>query len=224
MSRTDIAQRILQGKWRHASAALAACQRDAWASFAREVAPPRPLLVGRHDHGRCLALAERSLTGPVPRKLTLVPLWACSTEEEVSAEWVAVHGIAEPGEPLQVQETGPFIALGDASPCADAVWECTVRRWTAATVVESRSYSPEIPMKLRAGAFALCEVQLDEVVAVDAHASAALPRPTREVPIFASWFAPRVTVSPELESQIRALCFAAEDAGDADDEAASRDR
>jgi hypothetical protein len=110
-----------------------------------------------------------------------------------------------------VQEVGPFIAVNDASPRADALWECTVRRWTAATVVESHSYAPEIPLLLRAGAFGVLALQVDEVLSVDVRETAPLPRPTREVPMFASWFEPRVKVSPELESQIRAMCFTAED-------------
>lgn len=211
MTPAEIAQQILNGKWRHASAALRACQRGEWAQFAREVAPARPRVVGRRDHRLCLTLAEQSLTGPVMSKLTLVPLWACSTEDAVSTEWVAVHGVAKEGEPLQVQETGPFIAVDDASPRAEALWECTVRRWTAATIVESRSYAPSIPLQLRAGAFAVLEVQVQEIVSVRVWKTAPLARPTREVPIFASWFEPRVTVPPELELQIRAMSFTAAD-------------
>lgn len=41
---------------------------------------------------------------------------------------------------------------------------CTVRRWTACTVVESRYYAPGIPMVLRPGAFAVLEQTFDEVV------------------------------------------------------------
>ncbi|MBN8228395.1 hypothetical protein JYK02_12870 [Corallococcus macrosporus] len=41
-----------------------------------------------------------------------------------------------------------------------------------------------------------------------------LPRPTREVSMYANWFEPRVRVAPELEARIQALCFTAEDAGD----------
>ena len=214
MNLTETAQKVLDGKWMHASGALRACQRGVWAEFAREVAPARPLLVGRLDHGRCLALAERSLVGPVLTKLTLVPLWACSTEDAVSTEWVAVHGIAEEGKPMWVQESGPFIAVDDASPRADALWECALRRWTAATVVESRSYAPDIPLRLRAGAFGVLELRVDEVVSVEARESEPVPRPTREVPMFASWFEPRVALSPELESQISAMCFTAEDQGE----------
>lgn len=211
MSATEIAQQILNGKWRHAPAALRACQRGEWAALAREIAPARPLLVGRLDHRRCLALAEASLTGPETTKLTLVPLWACSTEDAESTEWVAVHGVAAGGQPLSVQEIGPFIAVDDASPRADALWECTVRRWRAATVVESRSYAPGIPLRLRAGAFAVLDLEIDEVLSVEEHASEPLPRPTREVPMFASWFEPRVQLPPELEAQVRAMCFTAED-------------
>jgi len=218
MSPTEIAQHILDGKWKHARAARHACQRGAWTELAREVAPRRPLFVGRLDHGRCLALAERSLTGPETTRLTLVPLWACSTEDAVSTEWVAVHGVAENSSaPLCVRETGPFIGVDDASPRADALWECTVRRWTAATVVESRSYAPSITLPLRAGAFGVLELQVDEVLSVDVRESEPVARPTREVPMFASWFEPRVRVAAELEARIRAMCFTAsgEDAEDA---------
>jgi hypothetical protein len=205
---TEVAQQILNGPWRHASAALQACRRSEWASFTREAAPPKPLIVGRFDHGRCLALAERSLTGPTTARLVLVPLWACSTEDDVSTEWVAVHGIAGDGN-LYVQETGPFIAIEDASPRADALWECSVRCWTAATVVDSHSYAPSVPMRLRAGSFAVLEMRILEVMSVEVQDAPSLPRPVREVPMFASWFEPRVSVSPELERQIRELCFTA---------------
>jgi hypothetical protein len=214
MSPTEISQRILNGKWRHASAALRACQRGAWPEFARKAAPPRPLLLSRLDHRRCLELAERSLTGPVTTKLTLVPLWACSTAEVVSTEWVAVHGVAQEGQPLQLQEVAPFITVDDASPRADAPWECAVRRWTAATVVDSDSYALAVPMLLRAGAFGVLELQVYEVLSVDLRETEPVPRPTREVPIFSSWFEPRARVSPELESRIRAMCHTSNDEAD----------
>jgi len=150
-------------------------------------------------------------------KLSLVPLWACSTEDEVSSEWVAVHGVLGDSK-LYVQETGPFIGVEDASPRADAVWECSVRVWTAATVVESHSYAPGIPMQLRAGRFAVLAMRISEVVSVEVLDAPPLPRPVRQVPMFASLFEPRVTVSPELELQIREMCFTASDEGDEGDE------
>ncbi|WP_375757280.1 hypothetical protein [Corallococcus exercitus] len=180
--RIEVAQRLLNGRWRHASAALQACQRGEWAEFVRRSAPARPTLAGRLDHPRCLALAERSLAGPVMAKLTLVPLWACSTE--------------------------------DASPRVDSPWECTVRRWTAATVVESRNCAPDIPLRLRAGAFGVLQARFEEVLSVDVRDAEPLPQPTREVPMFANGFQPRVRVPPELESRIQALGFTAEDEGD----------
>jgi hypothetical protein len=115
---------------------------------------------------------------------------------------------------MWLQEAGPFIGVGDAAPRADALWECTMRRWAAATVVESRSYAPDIPLRLRAGPFGVLELKVDEVVSVEVRSSEPAPRPTREVPMFASWFEPRVALSPELESQVRALCFTAEGEGE----------
>src|SRR5262249_39936211 len=108
MTPVEIAQKLLNGEWQHASAALQACQCGDWEAFARAIAPARPLFRGRFGHARCLQLAERSLRGPETIELTLVPLWACSTEDDVSNEWVAVHGIAGPGQPLGVLEPGPF--------------------------------------------------------------------------------------------------------------------
>ncbi|RKG80788.1 hypothetical protein D7W79_07030 [Corallococcus exercitus] len=115
---------------------------------------------------------------------------------------------------MSVQEVGPFIDDEDASPRVDSLWECTVRRWTAATVVESRNYAPDIALQLRAGAFGVLTSRFDEVVSVAVREAEPLPRPTREVPMFANWLEPRVRVPPELASRIQALCFTAEDEGD----------
>lgn len=204
------AQRILRGPWRHAEAALLACQKGAWADFARSAAPPKPVLLGRGDHTRCLALAESSLTGPVRVALTIVPLWACSAEDEGSSEWYAVFGLLDDAGALTVQETGPFIAMDDASPRAEAIWACTVQRWNAATVVESRAYAPDVPLLLRAGAFGVCAMQIEEVLEVEVRAAPARPRPTREVPMFSTAFEPRVEVDAELAAKIAALGFGAE--------------
>ncbi|CAM3967657.1 hypothetical protein [Corallococcus exiguus] len=206
---TALAQRLLNGRSKHAAGALDACKRGEWAEFVNRMAPPKPFLLGRRGYGRCLAHAERSLAGPVTVKLMLVPLWACSTEDGASTEWVAMHGVAEEGQPLSELEVGPFIGMKDASPRADALWECTVRRWTAATVVMSRFYAPDAPLVLRAGDFGVREAWLEEVVSVTVREAEPLPRPTREVPMFTNGFEPRVRVSPELESQIQAMCFTA---------------
>jgi len=107
-----------------------------------------------------------------------------------------------------VREVAPM------KPLADALWACTVRRWTAAIVVESRAYAPEIPMRLRAGAFSVLEVEVDEVLSVDVQETEPLPRPTRELPMFAVGFEPRVRVSRALESQIRDMGFVVEDEGE----------
>jgi len=50
-----------------------------------------------------------------------------------------------------------------------------------------------------------------EVVSVEVRDAPPLPSPMREVPMFASLFEPRVSVSPELELQIRGMCFTASD-------------
>jgi hypothetical protein len=214
MTPIEIAQKVLNGKWQHATAAVQACQRGEWAAFVRAVAPPRPLLLGRLDHERCLELAERSIKGPETITLALVPMWACSTAEEPSNQWVAVHGVARSGQPLLVRETGPFIAVDDASPRLDSLVECTVRHWTGSVVEDSSFYAPNLPRRRRVGAFCLVELDLDQVFDVAERTTAPLPRPTREVPMFASWFEPRVKVPSEIEEQIRALCITASDQSD----------
>jgi hypothetical protein len=207
MTPREIAQQILDGPWVHASAALRACQRGEWAEFVRASASKKPWLWGWFAYLRCCALAERTFAGPDVTQATLVPLWACGTAETVSTEWVAVHGVVRDRKPMEVLEMGPFIALDDASPSADAVWECTVKRWKVGIVVDGYVYGPGIPLLLRAGGFGVLELEIYEVIDVLAREGEAQSRPRREVPIFASWFAPRVTVSPELESQISAMCL-----------------
>jgi hypothetical protein len=68
-------------------------------------------------------------------------------------------------------------------------------------------------MKLRAGAFAVQTLEVIEVLSVDVHEAAPIPRPTREVPMFTRQLEPRVRVSTDLESKIRAMCFTAEGEG-----------
>ena len=48
---------------------------------------------------------------------------------------------------------------------------------------------------------------MDQVLDVEAQETEPIPRPTREVPMFASWFEARVKVPLEIESLIRAMCI-----------------
>ena len=143
----------------------------------------------------------------------LVPVWACSTFEESGAQWVAAHVEARTEAALVVLEPGPYLV--DADPRVDQVLECSVRRWSAATVVESAAYAPSVPLLLRSGGYAVCGQTIVEVLAVEAQAGKAVPRPTRAVPPFATWFMPRAEVSADVEARIAALCHTeAEDDGD----------
>jgi hypothetical protein len=207
MEPRQIAQRILDGQWEHAAAAVRACQSGRWAEFVREVAPRKPLLVGRADYVRCIEIAEASLMGPVTSMLTIVPLWACSAFETGWAEWVAVHGVTEDAGEIVIQEMGPFVGVDDASPRANALWDCTVRQWSAATVVETQYYSRSIPLRLRAGAYGVLDGKFFEVVSVTVRDSEPLPRPTHAAPMFTTLFEPRVRVTPELLEKIRAACI-----------------
>jgi hypothetical protein len=202
-----IAQQVFNGPWVHSAAALEACRRGQWANFARKAAPRRPLLLGRFGYARCIEVAAGSLKGPLTTEVTLLPLWACQSHETPSTKWVVVHGAVWNGQPLEVIESGPF--LDDVPLRVDALWKCSVRQWTAASVVKSERYGDSVALVVRLGAFAVLETRLVEVVSVDVHEAETLPRPQREVPIFAYWFEPRVRVSPELESQIRALSHTA---------------
>jgi hypothetical protein len=208
VSNVAIAQQILDGPWQYQAAARRACRDETWPAFVREAAPARPVLFGRGDHARCIALAETAPMGPVTATLDLVPLWGCVSWETPSNDWLAVHGVRWEGEVMGVQESSPF--LEDASPRADALWVCKVRRWKAGIVVGSDAYAPSIPMRLRAGAFAVLEAQMVEVLAVSVHASAPVARPVAEVPLFSRRFLPRVAVALEFERAIDSLCFTAQ--------------
>lgn len=205
MTPVEIAQRILDGPWQHAGAAVAACRRGAWREFVRAHAPPRPALFGRADHARCLELAANSLEGPRTVRLALVPLWACSAAEEESNGWVAVHGVAQSGHPMYVQEAGPFIASGDAERRAEAVWECQARRWACKVVAESQFYGPGVELPFRAGAYCVVDRTCFDVLAVEPREADPIQRPTAKVPIFSTLVEPRVRVGAELAAQIRAL-------------------
>jgi hypothetical protein len=212
MTDAAIAQQVLDGPWQYAAAARKACRDEAWPAFVREAAPARPVLFGRGDHARCIALAESAPTGPVMARLELVPLWGCVTDETPSSEWLAVHAVRWRGEAMVVQESTPF--LEDASPRVDALWECEVRRWTAGVVVTSDAYGPSVPMRLRAGALAVLELQVVEVLSVAVHEAARVARPVAEVPLFSRRFLPRVALASELGQAIDALCFTASDGDD----------
>lgn len=108
---------------------------------------------------------------------------------------------------MEVLEASPL--LDDASPRVDALCVCEIRRWTAGVVVASNAYSSNIPMRLRAGAFAVLELHFDEVVSVAVRASTPLARPELQVSSFSRRFLPRVVVGPELEHAIEATCFEA---------------
>lgn len=209
MTDIELAQHILAGRWGHRAAALDACRRGTWATFVREIAPKAPLLAGRGDFKRCLERAERSLAGPTTITLSIVPLWACSTEDAASDEWVAIHGVKEAQTSLAIHEVGPFFD-DDREPRSDALLRCTVRQWKASTVVASKSYAPDIELELRAGAFAVAGTVIEEVIAVEIVDAKPLPRPTREVPMFATWFAPRVEVTEDLAAEIEACSFTAD--------------
>lgn len=209
----ELAQQILDGKWRDVIAAREAAKRGAWAAFVHEnglKAPP--LFGGRGDYKRCRELAERSLVGPETLTLSIVPLWACSTEDAESDEWVAIHGVIEAPQPLSIREVGPFYE--GTSPRTDQLLDCTVRRWTASLVVLSKHYAPDIELELRAGTFAVSSIAMYEVVSVKARAAEPVPRPTRMLPMFAAWYEPRVTVEPALVAEIQAMSFTADDEGD----------
>lgn len=210
MSDLDLAQKILDGRWMHAARARDACRRGAWAAFVRDTAPKPPSLFGgRGDYRRCLERAEASLQAPSTIEVVIVPLWVCSTEDDTSTEWVTAHGLWTSEQTLSVKEVGPH--FDDAAVCSDAMVECTVRAWRASTVVESRSYSPEIPLEVRAGAYGVLAISVDEVISVKVIEADPIPRPAREVPMFASWFEPRVQVAPALGKAIRELSFTASD-------------
>jgi hypothetical protein len=173
----------------------------------RKSMPKPPLLVGRRDHARCISIAQDSLREPAVTAVSLLPAWACQSWESESTAWFAVHCSAAVDRPLAVVESGPF--LQDSSPRADMPLECKIRRWSAATVVSCGHYGPGVPLKLRVGAFGVLDIEPTEVVEVEMREAESIPRPDHPVPMFSCWFEPRVRLPTEIESQIRALSYAA---------------
>ena len=207
MNPVETAQAILDGPWRHMPAARQACQRGEWKEFVHKSMPKPPLLVGRRDHARCVAIAEDSLSEPAVSAVQLLPAWCCQSWESEETEWVAIHCAAWVARPLAIVESGPF--LQDSSPRADMRLECKVRRWSAATVVSCSNYAPNFPLKLRSGAFGVLEIELTEVLQVEIREGELIPRPNHPVPMFSCWCEPRVRLPTETEAEIRALSYTA---------------
>lgn len=198
-----LAQRLLDGPWQHAEAAREACRAASWAAFVQHAAPPKPLLLGRRAYNDCIERAVGTLCAPFTTSCVLVPAWACSTYEEEGAQWVATHVQLDGEGRLEVREGGPFLC--DSKPCAEQAIECTIRQWTAATVVASEAYGPSVSLQRRVGPYAVLNLTIAQVLTAQLRDGAPLPRPTRVVPVFSTWFEPRVVVPPALDAQIRAL-------------------
>lgn len=64
-------------------------------------------------------------------------------------------------------------------------------------------------MRLRAGAFAVLELDIAEVLSVAGRDLARVARPVLEVLIFSRRFLPRVAVTPELKRAIDTLGYTA---------------
>ena len=185
------AQVIVDGPWRHAAAARTACRAGAasWSAFVDTAAPPAPRLLGRVDFARCCRQAAAEFAGPHDRPVRLVPLWAGSAEEEPAADWFVAHAIQMDEGAFSVVESGP--QYHDAATALPRMATCRARVWRVAHVVESRSYSPEIPLLARRGAYGVLASEVIELMSVEETEGEPLARPTAVVPAFGSWFEPR---------------------------------
>lgn len=151
--------------------------------------------------------------GPQEATVRLIPVWAGDVPDEVpAATWYAVHAVEGVGEPLVIIERGEYLA--DASQRLDCVVDCRARRWRVGHVVETRSYSPEIELALRAGEHGVLENVIYELLSVEPKEDVALARPTLVVPAFSVWFEPRVAGLPnELVRAIRNLSITTDEEG-----------
>jgi hypothetical protein len=208
-----IAQAIIDGPWQHKARALDACRRGTWAAFVAATAPPRPALLGRWSHGACVRHAATMFAGPRRVAIDLIPVWAGGGEDEVpSTDWHVAHARCIDGGALCICETGPVDR--DADPCLDLRVSCQARRWEVGHVVQTRHYSPEIPLALRRGELGVMAGEILEVIELEARPGTPLPRPISEVPPFCSWYEPRVAGLPDsLVSAIRRLSITVDEEG-----------
>lgn len=133
-----IAQKILDGSWRHAQAARVACQERSWAAFVERVAEPRALLIGRFARAACVDLAASMFSGPLETTYEIVPVWASSAEEEPFAEWFLAHAVRVGDEPFGLAETSPIFQ--DAALSLSARVTGRLRQWRVGHVVPTSAY------------------------------------------------------------------------------------
>lgn len=207
-----VAQAILDGKWRHAAAARAACRDGSWAAFVARTAPPRPVLLGRFDHAACVERAVAMFSGPREVDFELLPIWVVDNEEEPSAEWVRAHATRVEGEPLARAEPGPL--LEDAEPLLDVRVHGRARMWSVGNVAPSRSYAPGIELALRRGELCVVAGLVLDVVSVEATPHPPRARPTLVAPPFCVWVEPRVEgLSDEERREVLALSITVDEEG-----------
>lgn len=226
--RLEVARRVLDGPFRHAAAAREACRRGSWAELAARAAPERPgLFGGRGDWTACVELASRTFAGPTPVRITIVPAWACSTDEGASTEWVEVHAVFVAPADVHtlvapyIAETGPWYDAAD--PRLDEIVVLRANAYDAAWVVRTASYAPSIELLLRRGKYGVLATRVLDVLdlaeggyrdGAQVRAGETLPCPVIEVPPFCSWVEPRVGGCPaSLAEAMRALSITTDDEG-----------
>jgi hypothetical protein len=208
-----IAQAIVDGRWRHAAEARAACRDGTWAAFVASTAPERPVLVGRFDHGACVERAASMFSGAREVDFEIVPVWACGNDdEEPSGRWCRAHAIRACGEPLGLAEVGPIDR--DADPQLDVRVRGRARAWDVGNVVRCGSYAPDIDLALRRGDFGVLAGRVLDVLGVTVEPGVALPPPTIVVPPFCAWVEPRVDgLAADVRRAIVALSITVDDEG-----------
>lgn len=193
-------QRIIDGRFRHAASARAACDAGEWAAFTRRAAPKQPALIGRGDWSACVELASKMCSEPQPTVVTVVPVWACSADDVPSREWIKVHAVVlgSSNEPY-IAETGPHFFQDEPVVSELATFDARVYR--VGWVVPTESYAPSIELALRRGRFG---VLAGNVVVLDRaqspsyreRGSGALPAPDLEVPEFGTRYEMRAAGVP----------------------------
>jgi hypothetical protein len=205
------AQVLVDGSWTRMEDARRACREQRWAALVRELAPRAPRLLGRWDHARCVEHAAAMCEGPDAVTIQIVPVWAGSNpDDEPSSEWYAAVALQVAEEPLTVVD-------GDGEDLSPSVLHrviCRGRRWRVGLVIETKSYAPSVELALRAGAFGVVENDVYEVESAEEVSGGPVPRPTRTIPPFCSWFEPAVAGLPaELVRAIRGASITVDERG-----------
>lgn len=208
-SEHDKLQKLIDGAWKFASAARAACvSKEAWRSFQHVQQPPPTWALpwDRFAYGRCADYAVSLLGEPQEESLELIPVWFGDNRCETPAmRWFKGHVVLNRQGDVSLLESGD--GDGEAQPAVDQIMTVLLRTTSAANVVQTRYYAPSVLMEMRFWRYGVLRIHPKTVLAVlRVASSASLPYPSGVIPPFSSLVEPRVDgLSREMLAALKGL-------------------